>query len=307
MTRKLIVLIVSSFIVLAGAWLFIARPSQKEKEQGKINIVASFYPLAYIATVVGDGFVSVENLVPAGTEPHDFEPSPRQLVDIGQSDLFLYNGAGFEPWVNKWEKSVPTRPAQVINMAEALKEQGVVFIEENGAINPHFWLDPVLFGEEVKIVRDTLVAIDSEHEAVFRENADRLVKELSDLDQRFRDGLSSCALRDVIVLHEAFVYLSRQYGFTATSIAGISPEEEPSPKELVRIITLARDKGVKHVFSETIASPKFSEAVAREIGGTMLVLNPIESMTPSEVQSGQDYISAMGMNLNNLRSAMACN
>lgn len=305
--NRIFLLIIIFAIVLGGVFLFSVRAPQRENETGKINVVASFYPLAYLATAIGGNLVSVTNLVPAGTESHDFEPSPWQLADIGRADLFFYNGAGFEPWINKWEKSMPTRPAQVINMADLLKEQRVVFIEEDGAINPHFWLDPVLFGEEVKIVRDALIAIDSMHENIFRENADRLVKELGDLDRRFRDGLFACALKDVIVLHEAFVYLAHQYGFVATSIAGISPEEEPSPKDLVRIITLARDKGVKHIFSETVASPKFSEAVAREIGGSMLVLNPIESMTPSEVQSGQDYISAMGMNLNNLRSAMVCN
>lgn len=307
MNHKLVTSIAILTVLLVGVVVLIPRAPQKENEQGEINVVASFYPLAYIATVVGNGFVSVENLVPAGTEPHDFEPSPRQLVKIGHSDILLYNGVGFEPWVNKWEKSMPTRSSRVISMADALKEQGAVFIEEDGAVNPHFWLDPMIFIKEVEIVRDSFIAIDPVHENIFRENADRLVKELSDLDQRFREGLSVCTLHDVIVLHEAFVYLARQYGFSAISIVGISPEEEPSPKDLVRIITLARDKGVKYIFSETVASPKFSEAIAREIGGTTLVLNPIESMTPSEVQSGQDYISAMGMNLNNLRSAMACN
>ena len=307
MTRKLTILIVSAAIIFGGIALFVIRAPKKEKEIGKINIVASFYPLAYIATTVGGDLVSVNDLVPAGTEPHDFDPSPRQLVDIGHSDLFLYNGAGFEPWIKKWEGSTLVRPARVINMADALKEKGVIFVEEDGVINPHFWLDPIIFSGEVKVVRDALVAIDPVHENIFRENAGRLIKELEDLDQRFRAGLSSCTLHDVIVLHEAFVYLSRRYGFSATSIVGISPEEEPSPKELVRIITIAREKGVKHIFSETVASPKFSEAIAREIDGTTLVLNPIESMTPSEVQSGQNYIFAMGMNLNNLRNAMLCN
>lgn len=307
MNNKPVMSIVALTILLIGAVVFVPRSPQKEKEQGKINVVASFYPLAHIATVVGGDFVSVDDLVPAGTEPHDFEPSPRTLAELGQADLFLYNGAGFEPWVQKWEQSAFVRPLRVVNMADTLKMQGVSFVEEDGATNPHFWLDPMIFIEEVKIVRDALVAIDPEREIIFRENADRFIGALGNLDLHFREGLSDCALQDIIVLHEAFGYIARRYGFSATSIVGISPEEEPSPKELVRIITLAREKGVKHIFSETIASPKFSEAVAREIGGTTLVLNPIESMTPSGVQSKQDYIFTMEMNLNNLRNAMTCN
>ncbi|MEK7568486.1 MAG: zinc ABC transporter substrate-binding protein [Patescibacteria group bacterium] len=307
MKHRIIFSIIIFAVLLGVVFLCVTRIPQKENETDKINVVASFYPLAHIATVVGGEFVLVRDLVPSGTEPHDFEPSPRILAELGRSDLFLYNGAGFEPWVPKWEQSTRARPMRVINMADTLKGAGVSFIEEGGAVNPHFWLDPMIFTEEVKIVRDALVAIDPAHEDAFRENAERFISALGNLDQHFREGLSSCALRDIIVLHEAFGYLARRYDFSATAIVGISPEEEPSPKELVRIITLAREKGVKHIFSETIASPKFSEAVAREIGGSTLVLNPIESMTPSGVQSKQDYIFAMEMNLNNLRNAMICN
>lgn len=307
MSRKSVILVIVLAILLGGVFLFINRIPKKEIDSGKIRIVASFYPLAHIATIVGGDFVSVDDLVPAGTEPHDFEPSPRTLAELGQSDMFLYNGAGFEPWVSKWEQSAQARPMRVVNMADTLKGRGVSFIEEDGAINPHFWLDPMIFSEEVKIVRDALNAIDPAHGDAFRENADRFISALSNLDLHFLEGLSSCALHDIIVLHEAFGYIARRYGFSATSIVGISPEEEPSPKELVRIITLAREKGVRHIFSETIASPKFSEAVAREIGGSTLVLNPIESMTPSGVQSKQDYIFTMEMNLDNLRNAMICN
>lgn len=307
MNRKFVSLIIIFAVLLGIAFLCINRIPKEKIYSGKIRVVASFYPLAHIATVVGGDFVSVDDLVPAGTEPHDFEPSPRTLAELGRADLFLYNGAGFEPWVSKWEQSTFARPMRVVNMADSLKGRGVSFIEKDGATNPHFWLDPTIFAEEVNIVRDALVAIAPEHETVFRENADRFIVALGNLDLHFREGLSDCALHDIIVLHEAFGYIARRYGFSATSIVGISPEEEPSPKELVRIITLAREKGVKHIFSETIASPKFSEAVARDIGGTTLVLNPIESMTPSGVQLKQDYIFTMEMNLNNLRNAMICN
>lgn len=307
MNRTFLIAIIFLAVILGGVFLFSVRAPQRENESGKINVVASFYPLAYLATAIGGDLVSVTNLVPAGTEPHDFEPSPRQLADIGWADIFFYNGAGFEPWVKKWEQSVTMRPRQMINMADTLKEKGADFIIENEAINPHFWLDPTMFGKEAEIVRDALAVADPAHEAVFRENMDHLITVLAELDHDFRVGLSSCALRDIIVLHEAFTYLARAYDFSAVAIAGISPEEEPSPKELARIITLALAKGVKHIFSEMVASPKLSETVAREIGGSVLVLNPIESMTPDEVQLGQDYISAMILNLNNLRAAMLCN
>lgn len=305
--RKLF-LVAAIFVVVFGAiFLFSSRIPKGDTQNGRIQIVASFYPLSYAANVVGGDLVSVRNLVPAGVEPHDFEPSVRDLIEIGNADILIYNGASFEPWIKKWEQGNSPRPKRSINMANALKAQRVNFIENNGTIDPHFWLDPVIMKSETEIIRDVLGQIDPAHKDLFNENANRLLGKLDMLDQKYRADLSSCAMRDVVVLHKAFSYLARQYEFSAIAIAGISPDEEPSPQALARIIELVRDKGVKYIFSETVASPKFSELIAREVGGTTLVLNPIESLTPNEVQLGEDYISKMKINLNNLQKAMSCN
>ena len=300
-------LVATIFAIVFGViFLFSSRISNKDTQNGRIHVVASFYPLSYVATAVGGNLVTVRNLVPAGVEPHDFEPSARDLIEIGIADIFLYNGGSLEHWIKKWEQGKSPRPKHIINMASALNEQGVNLIERDGMIDPHFWLDPVIMKKEVEIIRDVLGQIDSAHKEMFSNNARRISDSLDVLDQRFRGGLSLCSLRDVVVLHKAFNYLARQYQFSAISIAGISPDEEPSPKELARITEIVRAKGVKYIFSETVASPKFSELIAREVGGTTLVLNPLESLTPNEVQSGEDYLTKMEMNLINLQKAMLC-
>lgn len=306
-SQKLISIIIIVTIIFGATSLFIKRTPQNDVKDERIQIVTSFYPLSYIATMIGGNLVSVINLVPAGVEPHDFEPSPRNLVEIGNADILLYNGASFEPWVKKWEKSTKARPMYTISMSDVLMEQSISLIENDGGVDPHFWLDPVIMKNQVEIIRALLVQADPSHKELFDNNALIFLSTLDALDQRFRSGLSSCSLRDIVVLHDAFSYLARQYNFTATAIEGISPEEEPSPKDLVRIIDLVREKGVKYIFFETIASPKFSELIAREVGGSTLVLNPIESLTPNDVQFGEDYFSIMEKNLNNLRKAMVCN
>ncbi|MHB1118267.1 MAG: metal ABC transporter solute-binding protein, Zn/Mn family, partial [Minisyncoccota bacterium] len=129
---------------------------------------------------------------------------------------------------------------------------------------------------------------------------------IEQLDQRFYEGLQGCEKHDIIVSHEAFGYLARRYGFNTISIAGISPDEEPSPRSLAELVNTARAKGVPYVFFETTASPRLSETIAREIGVQTLVLNPLESLTVSEIQSGEDYHSVMEKNLTNLRKALIC-
>lgn len=305
--RKLISVVTIFVLVGVVAILLSARVPKGDIQNGRIHVATSFYPLAYVANAVGGNMVTVRNLVSAGVEPHDFEPTSRDLIDIGNADILLYNGASLEPWVSKWVEGVSVKPKHVLNMMDALKKGGVTLIERDGITDPHFWLDPTIMKSEALVVRDMFIEIDPAHTDLFTENTNRLLVSLDALDQHFVSGLSVCASRDVVVLHEAFNYLGRQYKFYVTSISGISPDEEPSPKELARIIDVVRKKNIKYIFSETIASPKFSELIAREVGGVTLVLNPIESLTPNEVQSGEDYVSTMLMNLNNLKIAMSCN
>jgi len=304
--RKLFLVAIIFTAIFIAVFFLSSRVPQRDTQNERIHIVTSFYPLSHIAKSIGGNIVDVRNLVPAGVEPHDFEPSSRDLVEIGNADALFYNGASLESWIKKWNVGISVKPKYVVNMEESLKKQGAILFVKDGITDPHFWLDPVIMKNEVIVIRDLLIQIDSAHKDLFTENARRYTTALDLLDEHFRAGLSSCDLNDIIVLHEAFNYLASQYSIKVTSIEGISPDEEPSPKELARIINLVREKGVRHIFFETVASPKFSELIAREVGGATLVLNPIESLTPDEVQSGEDYFSIMEMNLNNLQIAMQC-
>lgn len=304
--RSLSTIAVLSVIVFWFVIVYFSQGKQSEPKSDKINVIASFYPLSYATKLVGGDLVSVRDLVPAGVEPHDFEPSARDLIEIGKADALIYNGASLEPWVGKWEDSSPTKPKRVVDIATSLTEREVPLIKKTGAVDPHFWLDPTIMKSEVLIIRDVLADIDPLHQDKFSENAARALALLDALDQEFLTGLSSCTLRDIIVLHEAFEYVGRRYGILVNSIKGISPDEEPSPKVLGHIVDLAREKGIRHIFFETVSSPKFSKLIAREIGGTTLVLNPVESLTPNEVQLDEDYISLMKMNLSNLQTALLC-
>lgn len=305
--RKTILIIIFLVVILWAVFLLFERASNTGIKDSKINVVVSFYPIASVFTAVGGNLVSVRNLVPSGVEPHDFEPPLRDIADIGKSDAFVYNGAHLEPWIKKWNESNSPHPMNTVDMSEVLTGQGVKLILRDDATDPHFWLDPVIMKSEVAIARDLLSKIDPTNKEIFEDNANMYLEKLDSLDANFRESLSTCSLRNIVVLHEAFNYIARQYNISITSISGISPDEEPSPKDLSRIIMLAKEKGVKYIFSETVASPKFSEMIAREIGGSTLVLNPIESLTPNDVQSGEDYISIMEINLKNLKTAMICN
>ncbi len=307
MNKTKLIFLTLGIITLGGGIFYAIKTPKENAPSNKIQVTASFYPLAYIASEVGGLRVSVRDLLPPGGEPHSLEPSARDFALLSESDLFLYNGAGFEPWVEKWKRGSFVRPARIVNMVDELALRSASLITKNGEIDPHFWLDPMIFKQQVDIIRDALIVTDSVNADLYRANASVLVLAISNLDQKFRDGLRSCEKDSIITSHDAFGYIARQYNFDVIPIAGISPDEEPSTKALASIIETARTKNIKYIFFETKVSPKLSEVIAREIGGSTLVLNPLESRTPDEIQSGEDYLSIMKKNLTNLRTALSCN
>lgn len=295
--------------VLIGLSVFALLKTQSGEERSRdhIQVITSFYPLAYLASSVGGELVNVETMTPNGAEPHDFEPTARDIAHLSSADIFLYNGAGFEPWIDAWNKGAFARPEQVVDMIARLKGENISLQSEDGVTDPHVWLDPLLYARQAEIVRDALIQADPINESVYRARTETLVQALVLLDQDFRSGLASCLTSDVIVSHDAFGYPAQAYNFNLINIAGMSPDEEPSPQTLALIIDKARAKNINHIFFETSVSPRLANTIAREVGATTLLLHTLESLSVDEVQSGQDYLSIMRQNLANLRTARACN
>jgi len=269
----------------------------------QISVATTFYPLAFLAHEIGGDLVSVLQVTPAGVEPHDFEPSPQQLANVQDADIFLMNGV-----VDGWADAI-------IN---ELKQNGVVTLKMTELVSPtigstvdeqnfsHIWLNPVLMKRETEFIRDAFLNADPLHADDYRKNADALIAKFSTLDAEYRGGLASCEQMTIVTSHNAFRSLANEYGFETLAIAGISPEEEPSPKRIAELADLAKREKIRYIFFETLASPKLAETVAHEIGAQALVLNPIEGLTAEEEAAGKDYISLMRDNLQNLQIAMQC-
>lgn len=295
-----------ALVVLLGYYLKTGSKNSQSTGPKKIQITTSFYPLFYTATQVGGDFVEVKNITPAGSEPHDYEPTPRDIASIYDSDLFIYNGNGLDAWADNIRTDLESRGVVVIKMSEnfnALKSISESGIEEK---DPHIWLDPINMQKEADLVASSLAKIDNSHVNEYGQNRDAFKQSLSELDQEYRDGLANCQLREIVTSHNAFNYLGNRYDFTSFYILGFSLDEEPSPKKIAEIADLAKQKNIKYIFFETLVNPKLSQTIAAEIGANTLVLNPIEGLTDDEIAKGESYISVMKENLANLRTALVC-
>lgn len=298
-------------LVIGGAVLIVAFVTvvwfsnrDSSPSDSTMQITASFFPLAHFAEQVGGEAIRIATITPAGAEPHDYEPSPRQITEMYESTLVLMNGSGLDPWAEALRPDLETRGVRVVAMSDhvALRPGA----EEEFVIDPHLWLDPVLAQKQVELIRDQLIQFDAAHRLVYEQRADAYLGKLRKLDEQYRDGLAQCQLRDVVTSHAAFGYLAARYNLTQIPISGISPEEEPSPARLAEIARLVKEKKIKYIFFETLLSPKLAETIAQETGAQTLMLNPIEGLSSEEVAQGKTYLSVMEDNLQHLRLALQC-
>ncbi len=271
-----------------------------------LAVTVGFYPYEFVASRVGGDDVEVTNLTSPGAEPHDLELSPQQVAGLSETDLVVYS-RGFQPAVDEAvEQQAQDRALDVLTAVELLEgEEGHEGEEEHEGEeldgDPHVWLDPTRLAAIAGAVADSLSELDPDRAEVFEQRALELSAQLKELDGQMREGLSGCARTEIVTSHDAFGYLAAAYGLEQVSLAGLSPEDEASPKRLAEVATFAKENGVTTVFFEELVSPKVAQSLAREVGAEAKVLSPLEG--PPE--SG-DYLSAMRTSLESLRTALGC-
>ena len=298
-------------LVLALAYAFSAGPKVRPSgnastAETKLAVVGTFYPLAHFAQQVGGAYVTVANITPAGAEPHDYEPTPQDIVKAYDAKVFIMNGGGVDTWAERIEPDLRAQGVLVVDMHESIKLMTAPAGAET-AMDPHIWLDPVLAEQEVQMIRAALVQADPAHADAYNRNADAYVAQLQQLDGEFRAGLASCQLHDIVTSHAAFGYLAKEYGLNQIAIAGLSPDAEPSAKQLADIAQLAEQNHIKYIFFETLVSPKLAQTIATEVGAQTIAFNPLEGLTDAEIGTGQTYLTEMRANLASLRTALQCN
>jgi zinc transport system substrate-binding protein len=267
---------------------------------GKAKVVAAFYPVAEAARRVGGDRVAVQDLTPAGAEPHDLELTPDQVDAIQDAAVVFDMGRGFQPAV---EHAAGRRSGPTVELLATPPLRRVA----SAASDPHVWLDPVLYRELVGEVRRALSRVDPRGREEYARNAAAFVAEIDAVHARYTAGLRDCRRRTIVTAHAAFGHLARRYGLRQEAIAGISPDAEPSAPRLAALADLVERTGVTTIFTEELVSPRVADALAREVGGLKTAtLNPLEGLTPAEQARGDDWASVMRTNLTRLRAALGC-
>jgi zinc transport system substrate-binding protein len=335
------VLLVLLAIVVSGCGTADNGAAQDSPTNERFTIVTTIYPLLYFTSrITGadtDASVDVLALIGSGAEAHTFEPTPADIQLLASADLIVANGLDLEPWLDRAIDALGETDTPVVEAAnvEGIRQRNAEDLhhhdgededhheeedadhhdeededhhEEEGALrwDPHLWLDPVLAAAQVEHIRDSLVAADPNATDIYVANAADLLADLASLDAMYASRLAECTQRHFITTHAAYGYVADRYGLEQISIAGLTPEAEPSPRDLADLVEQVRALGLTHVLVEPSLSSRVAETLAAETNLGLLPIHQLESVTPDELSDHGDYLGLMRANLDSLTTALGC-
>ncbi len=301
-----------------GAW-YVGKSTGEEVKESRVQVVATFFPLADFARSVGGSNVDVIQTTPDGVEVHEYEPSPQDVATLLSADVVLVNGGGVDAWAEALIPDAEAAGVTVVRMSDVVPfleraeeqeeddhegEQNIHGHEEG--IDPHAWLDLARAQEMVRAIGEALIVQDAEHADEYTSNTSAFRVSLAELDQHFQATLATCQSRTIFAAHDAFSYWGLRYNIDVHAVSGIAPEAEPSVQDLANMIREAKAFHVTTIFFESPASAALATTIADEIGAAVDVLNPLEGRTPEHIASGATYLTIMQENLNALSKALTC-
>jgi zinc transport system substrate-binding protein len=258
----------------------------------QIKAVTTIAPLGEFVKAVGGDRVEVMVLIPPGSEPHTFEPSPSQMRNIADANIYVENGAGLESWIGKIIQV--NQRMLLLDSSEGLELiKGADDNSQNPGsiqgVDPHIWLSPRNAKTQVKNICDGLIQVDPSNSENYISNRDNYLKELDEVDAYLNSTFAQHQMKKFIVLHPAWSYFARDYGLQEIAIN--LEEKEPGPKHLENIIDLARAQNITTIFVEPQFNSIMAEVIAKEIKGKVVAIDPLAENYSDNLRHVGDLIA----------------
>ena len=288
---------------------------QSSNHKGKLEIKTTVYPLKSFVQQIGGKHVDVKSVYPNGVDPHTYDPSQKQMVDIGKSDLFLYTGDNLDPVAKKIAKAINDKD-KTLSLESSLDKKDLLKGEEDeheheygeehehhhhGKYDPHIWLDSVVSQKFAKAIRDELVKKDSKHQSYYEDSYKKLVKELKGLDKDMKQAVKGNEGKTVYISHDSIGYLADRYNFKQEGIENMNAEE-PSQKDLTNIVKQIKEDKVKNILAEENVSNKIADTVRKETNAKIIKFYNMGSHTKQ--QDKNTYQSFMKENIKAIEKAL---
>ena len=297
------------FRSIVGLTLVLNGCTPTQTDNNKITVITSLFPQYDFVRQIAQDKVNVSLLLPAGVEPHSFEPTPQTIVTIGDADIFIYTNAMMEPWIEKVIDNVKQDNLLIVESSlgieyiEHLEEEDHEEEEEDhDELDPHVWLDPLNAKVMAQNILAALIAVDPANADFYQNNADALFLQLDDLKAEYDEVFLDPTHKTIIYGgHFAFGYLANRYGLEILSpYTGFSPNAEPTPQAIIELIDRMNELNIKTIYYQELIDPKTARVIAEQTGAKMVLLHGAHNVTTEELQSGATYVSIMRDNAKKL-------
>lgn len=292
--KKGLALVLSLCLLVLGAGC--GSSSTPEKKSGKLPVSVSFYAMKELVQAVGGDKVEITTIIPDGTEPHDFQPTPKDMTRLHEAKVFVKQGLGMEPWADDMVKAADNPKLLVVEAAKnvtPIKNTDEDEIKEHGQYDPHAWLSLACARNEVDQIVEGLSKADPANGDYYKKNGEAYEKKLQDLENTYKGKFQNLPRKEFVTGHAAFAYLCRDFGLTQNSVESVFASGEPNAKQMAQLVSYCKEHRVTTIFTEAAISPKTSEALAKEVGAKVV---PIHTLEDSE-GSDKGYLALMEENL----------
>lgn len=310
--KKNLFLILSAvlIVIIAGIAFYLNNKKSTDNISQKKQVITTLFPLYDMAKSIGGDKIEATLLLPPGVEAHSFEPTPSDIVKINSAVIFVYTGDFMEPWAKDIINGVSNKKLIVVNSSQNINMIPGVFHDEDepaGSMDPHVWLD----FDNAKIMADNiasgLILSDPTNADYYKQNLENYKNNLTTIDNEYRSTLATCKSKDIIYGgHYAFGYLAKKYNLNYLAAQGVSPDAEPTAKDLINLVNQIKTKKIKYVFYEELTSPKIAQTIADETDAQMLLLNAAHNITREQLQSGTTFFDILNFDLKNLKTGLEC-
>lgn len=289
--------------------IFISGCGQETNNDENV-VYTSIYPIQYIVEEISGESITTESIYPPGVDAHSYEPSSREMTQIAKGKAFIYLGAGMESFAETAADSLENQEVKLIEVAsldDSLFSHADDHAEheghDHGDKDPHIWLDPLRMIQMGKLIKGELGDVFPEQKETFDINFKVFKEKMSNLDNNFAQKLDSKKNKEILVAHSAYGYWEERYGIEQIAISGLSTNDEPSQKELTRIVSIAKEHDLHYVIFEQSGTDKVSDIIREQIQAEPLYMHNLESLTEDDIENGEDYLSIMEKNLDVLDKA----
>ena len=309
--------IYTTILIIIMSLGLVACSNGVKKEEGntsdeKVKVYATIFPIYDFTKNIGKDKIELNYIVPPSSEPHDYEISAKTIKDIQNADLLIKNGLGVDGFADNIKSEseklnivVASEGIEKITYEEGSHDENHTEEEhDHGEYDPHVWLNINNAIKECENIKNALVKVDAKNKEYYEENYNNYVKELKDLQDSYKENLKEIKNKTILVSHDAYGYLCKEYGINQISVTGVNPNQEPSMSKIAELTDYAKDKNIKYILFDGLVNPKVSQTIANEANIDTMILYSIDGITKEDFNNSEDYVSLMEKNLETLKTVL---